>query len=95
MSSTQTYKFKADITCQACVNAIQKSLKKTYGDELQSVDSNVENKDVTIVLVRQSNNEPYTYDQVYEALAKTGPFPELCVPQFGKSLGIYMSSDVT
>ncbi|KAH7640448.1 antioxidant 1 copper chaperone [Dermatophagoides farinae] len=72
MSSTQTYKFKADITCQACVNAIQKSLKKTYGDELQSVDSNVENKDVTIVLVRQSNNEPYTYDQVYEALAKTG-----------------------
>ncbi|KAH9419200.1 uncharacterized protein LOC113793993 [Dermatophagoides pteronyssinus] len=72
MSTTKTYKFKADITCQACVNAIQKSLTKTYGDELQSVDSNVETKDVTIVLARKSNEEPYTYDQVYEALAKTG-----------------------
>ncbi|OTF70163.1 hypothetical protein BLA29_014845, partial [Euroglyphus maynei] len=57
------YKFKADITCQSCVNAIQKSLTKTYGDELQSVDSNVENKDVTVVLARKSGEEPYTYDQ--------------------------------
>lgn len=61
------YQFKVDMPCEGCVNAIKRSLNKTYGDQLVAVDT-----DLSTQLVKVSLNKEYTYEQVYEALAKTG-----------------------
>lgn len=70
MASTD-YQFKVDMPCEGCVNAIKRSLGKTYGDELSSVDADLPTQLVKISIIAKGD-KAYTYDQVYEALAKTG-----------------------
>lgn len=59
------------MTCEACVNAIKKSLTKTYGTELVSVNANLETQLVDIE-ISPASGQPYSDDQVYAALDKTG-----------------------
>lgn len=70
MSSTQEYQFKVDLPCDGCVNAVKRSLNKTYGTELANVDADLKTQLVKITISR--NGEPYSYDQVYDALSKAG-----------------------
>lgn len=70
MAATVNYKFKAEMTCESCVNAIKRSLTKTFGTELVSVDASVQTQIVDINIAK--TGDPYTYDDVYNALAKTG-----------------------
>ena len=70
MATSKEYQFKVDIPCEGCVNAIKRSLNKTYGDELCSVDADITTKLVKITIAKNGN--PYTYDQVYDSLAKAG-----------------------
>ena len=70
MTSNTEYEFKVDIPCEGCVTAIKRSLGKTYGEELNSVEADLTTKLVRIKIAK--SGEPYSYDQVYESLAKTG-----------------------
>ncbi len=69
MTSTQ-YQFKVDITCEGCVNALKKSLNKTFGQQLVSIDANVSTQLVNITI--RSDDKPFTYDEVYDAVLKCG-----------------------
>lgn len=70
MANTQTYKYKAEMACEACANAIKKSLTKSFGNALVSFDANLEQQ--TIEAVLDQTEKSFTYDEVYETMKKTG-----------------------
>jgi len=70
--STNWYKFKADMPCGACSNAIQKCLKKQFQDELVSADTSLEEQSVKVTIKRADGAEPYSYQHVYDAVSKSG-----------------------
>lgn len=65
--STVTYTFKVNVTCQSCVDAINRSLQKSFGSNLKSLVANVEAKEVILTLSPDISRE-----QAYKALEKTG-----------------------
>ena len=65
-----SYQFKVDMPCEGCVNAIKRSLNKTFGEELAAVDTDLSTQLVKVSL--KSGGAAITYDQVKEALVKTG-----------------------
>lgn len=68
MSASKTFDFRVSMTCEACVNAVKRSLTKTYGAELVNVDVDLGKQLVQVTL----SNPEYTYDQVEQAVAKCG-----------------------
>ena len=68
--ASNEYSFKVDMPCEGCVNAIKRSLNKTYGSELISVDADLASQIVKINIAK--SGQPYSNDEVYEALAKSG-----------------------
>lgn len=61
------FEFGVEMTCEACVNAVKRSLTKTYGDQLESVDADLVAKRVKVALKGEQS-----YEQVYQALQKCG-----------------------
>lgn len=70
MANTQTYKYKAKMACEACSNAIKKSLTKSFGNALVSFNANLEQQIVEAEL--DQTEKVLTYDDVYETMKKTG-----------------------
>jgi len=69
--TTNEYKFKVDITCEGCVNALKKSLTKTFGEKLVAVNADVQTQLVS-VSINNHSSQPLPYDEVFAAVAKAG-----------------------
>ncbi|UXI21185.1 hypothetical protein NH340_JMT07128 [Sarcoptes scabiei] len=72
MSNQSVHKFVADITCDACTNAIRKSLTKTFGDRLANVSADIATKELSITMNHKGPGQAFTTEEVFEALKKTG-----------------------
>ncbi|XP_054163462.1 copper transport protein ATOX1-like [Oppia nitens] len=68
--SVKTYKFKVEMTCESCANAVKRCLTKAFGDQLKQVDTDVATQAVVVHL--DNSGQQFTDDQVLEAVKKSG-----------------------